>query len=278
MFPSIFSNFNGVELLSYFIIYSFLGWCTEVAYAWWRQRKFVNRGFLEGPYCPIYGFGVTFVIVLLYPLKEYPILLFLGAVVITSALELITGYLLEAIFNARWWDYSDEAYHWKGYICLKFSLIWGVASTFIVAGVHPLIRRCVRAVPPTRLEGILILIYLIFGIDLILTVTSMVKLNQLLKDLTEKLELFDRSRIKDKIRSGGQDILNTVEEKKEIIQELVSDVKVAVTQEIKREYDEILKRFTQSQKRIIMAFPQLKFHRFKEAFKRLKEEVNKKEE
>ncbi|HVI41432.1 MAG TPA: putative ABC transporter permease, partial [Anaerovoracaceae bacterium] len=116
-----------LNLTCYFIIYAFLGWCTEVVYAAAKTGQFVNRGFLNGPYCPIYGFGVLFVIYLLHPVIDNLLYIFLGSVLITSAIELAGGYILEEIFHQKWWDYSDMPLNIGGYICLFFSLMWGLA-------------------------------------------------------------------------------------------------------------------------------------------------------
>ena len=110
-----------------FFIYSFLGWCTEVSYAALVTGKFVNRGFLNGPVCPVYGFGVVIVLSILVPLKGNLLVLFIGSVVLTSLLEWLTGFLLEKIFHQRWWDYSDQPFNIGGYICLRFSIAWGFA-------------------------------------------------------------------------------------------------------------------------------------------------------
>ena len=111
------------QFLWIFFVYAFLGWCTEVSYAALRTGKFVNRGFLNGPVCPIYGCGVVVVLVGLTPLKGNFVLLFLGSVVLTSVLELATGFVLEKLFRQRWWDYSDKPFNLGGYICLEFSIM-----------------------------------------------------------------------------------------------------------------------------------------------------------
>ena len=111
------------KALCYFFIYGFLGWCCEVIYAAIIDGKFVNRGFLNGPICPIYGFGVLFVLTLLEPIRENFLFLFIGSVILTSVLEFITGFLLEKVFKMKWWDYSNERFNIHGYICLKFSII-----------------------------------------------------------------------------------------------------------------------------------------------------------
>ena len=89
-----------------FIIYAFLGWCSEVAFAAVNKGKFVNRGFLNGPVCPIYGVGMLIVVLCLWNLRDRPLLLFLGSALLTTALEFVTGFVLERFFHDKWWDYS----------------------------------------------------------------------------------------------------------------------------------------------------------------------------
>ena len=101
-----------------FFIYAFLGWCTEVSYAALVTGKFVNRGFLNGPVCPVYGFGAVIILAALTPLADNLLLLFLGSMALASALEWLTGFALEKLFHQRWWDYSDQ----------PFNLSDGVAS------------------------------------------------------------------------------------------------------------------------------------------------------
>ena len=115
---------NFYELVWIFIIYAFIGWCTEVSYAALDRGIFVNRGFLNGPYCPIYGCGVVIVVAALTPLKDNLLILFAGSFLLTSILEYITGFILEKVFHNKWWDYSNKPFNLHGYICLKFSIYW----------------------------------------------------------------------------------------------------------------------------------------------------------
>ena len=140
------------ELYNYmwfFIIYAFLGWCGEVAFAAIKTGTFVNRGFLNGPVCPIYGAGVCIVILCLTPFSANLAVLFIGSVILTSVLEFLTGFVLEKLYNEKWWDYSERPFNIKGYICLEFSLLWGVACVVVVKVIHPLISRLVDFVPMT---------------------------------------------------------------------------------------------------------------------------------
>ena len=112
------------EIAWYFFIYAFLGWCTEVSFFAVKKGKFVNRGFLNGPVCPVYGFGLVAVIAALTPLKDNLLLLFLGSVLITSALEFLTGWALEKIFHTRWLRPCGDGYHNSQY-AEKFACSYG---------------------------------------------------------------------------------------------------------------------------------------------------------
>lgn len=168
-----------------FFIYAFLGWCTEVSYAALVTGKFVNRGFLNGPWCPVYGFGVVIVLAGLTPLENNLLLLFLGSVVLTSALEWLTGFVLEKLFHQRWWDYSDQPFNLSGYICLRFSVAWGFACLFVVKLLHPTVLLLIRLIPRTLGTVLLALLGAVMAVDLAATVSTIVKLNRRLEQIDE---------------------------------------------------------------------------------------------
>ena len=168
-----------------FFLYAFLGWCTEVSYAALVTGTFVNRGFLNGPVCPVYGFGAVIVLNCLTPLADNLLLLFLGSVALTSALEWFTGFVLEKLFHQRWWDYSDEPFNLSGYVCLRFSIAWGFACMFVVKLLHPTILLFIRLIPKPL--GVVLLFVLGAGmaVDLTATVSTIVKLNRRLAQIDE---------------------------------------------------------------------------------------------
>lgn len=173
------------QFLWIFFVYAFLGWCTEVSYAALRTGKFVNRGFLNGPVCPIYGCGVVVVLAGLEPLKGNFMLLFLGSVVLTSALEWATGFVLEKLFRQRWWDYSDKPFNLGGYICLEFSIMWGFACLFVVDILHPSIEFFIRLIPHTLGWVLLGLFSAAMAVDLAATVRTIAKLNRQLDQIDQ---------------------------------------------------------------------------------------------
>lgn len=155
-----------------FFVYAFLGWCMEVCFAGVTCGKFINRGFLNGPICPIYGFGMVIVILCLTPLEGNLLFLFLGALVLATLLEYITGFVLEKLFHAKWWDYSDYPFNLHGYICLKFSLLWGLAGTFIMRLIHPLVYQLIGLLPGLAGKLLAAVLCALFLADLIATVAS----------------------------------------------------------------------------------------------------------
>lgn len=168
-----------------FFVYAFLGWCTEVSYAALVTGKFVNRGFLNGPVCPVYGFGVVIVLTCLTPLANNLPLLFLGSVVLTSALEWLTGFVLEKLFQQRWWDYSDQPFNLSGYVCLRFSIAWGFACLFVIKLLHPTVLLFIRLIPKTLGLTLLALLGAVMAVDLAATVSTIVKLNRRLAQIDE---------------------------------------------------------------------------------------------
>lgn len=136
-------NFSLYEIAVYFFVYAFFGWCTEVIYAALKTGKFINRGFLNGPVCPIYGAGVVLVLLALTPVADNFLLLFLCGALLCSALEFVTGFVLEKLFHRKWWDYSDKHFNLLGYICLSMSLIWGIACLLVVDVLHPAIASLI---------------------------------------------------------------------------------------------------------------------------------------
>ena len=173
------------ETLWLFLIYAFLGWCTEVAFAAVTRGKFVNRGMANGPICPIYGFGVLAVLFCLQPFRGNFFLLFLGSVVVTSLLELVTGWALEKFFHDKWWDYSNEPFNIKGYICLEFSLVWGAACVLVVDVIHPMIFKLICAIPEKLSLWLMVFFTAVLIADAIITLWNMLKLPKRLRAIDE---------------------------------------------------------------------------------------------
>lgn len=139
--------YTGYELLWLFFIYALIGWCAEVAVAAYKKHKFINRGFINGPLCPVYGTGAVAFAVFLPELKHNFLFLFLGGTILASFIEYMTGKIMELIFHRKWWDYSSERFQLDGYICLKTSVIWGFCSIVMIWLLNPLIYWIIRLIP-----------------------------------------------------------------------------------------------------------------------------------
>lgn len=252
-----------------FLIYAFLGWCSEVAFAAVNKGKFVNRGFLNGPVCPIYGFGMLIVVTALWGLKGNLILLFLGSATLTTALEFVTGFVLEKFFHDKWWDYSDMPFNIKGYICLKFTVLWGLAAAFIVGAVHRFVYMLIVKMP--AVPGIILLSVFAaaFITDFVITVTELAKMPKKLGALLEAEKALRA--ISDKI---GENISGTTIAAKEKGSEIAVENKPKID-ELKAEYEKKKQEFSAAfekrnfvHRRIVKAFPNLKNGRYSAVYER----------
>lgn len=172
-----------ISFISYFFIYSFIGWICECIYCGVPAKKFINRGFLIGPYCPIYGVGALLLITLLHPFLNKPLLLFLAAVIITSVLEYITSYFLEIFFHTKWWDYSKHHFQLHGRICLKNSLMFGGLGLILIYGLDPMINKLIQWIPAPQLSIMLFIAMSGFIFDFIHTLRTMLYNNQHFKEI-----------------------------------------------------------------------------------------------
>lgn len=136
-----------MKLLFLFFIYSFLGWCIETVNVILKEKKIVNRGFLNGPFCMLYGFGAVVITMTLSGLRDKLLFLFLGSMIYATVLELFGGKLLEVMYKARWWDYSKRKFNFDGYICLANSILWGVLGIILVKWLNPLFLQLYQLWP-----------------------------------------------------------------------------------------------------------------------------------
>ncbi len=178
-----------IDLFWRFIGYSFLGWLMETTIFTVEERRWVNRGFLNGPVCPIYGSGALLILLILKPLSaDWPLLLAAG-IALTTTLEYLTSWVMEKLFHARWWDYSNLPFNLHGRITLFHSLTWGAFCLLLVYGLDPLAGRLLAAIPEQlRLIGAAIAMIVLL-IDLTVTVIGAVDLNRQLARLHEMVRL-----------------------------------------------------------------------------------------
>jgi len=226
------------QLIIYFALYSFLGWSVEVVYAYSISKKFINRGFLFGPFCPIYGFGLLSLIVLLQPFAKNIFLFFVGTMFMTSAIEYFTGFILEKIFKTHWWDYSNEKFNLHGYICLKFSIYWGIFGTLLYYFVHPFIALLVDHISNKSILILTPIIFIYFLIDFIFTLHSLFKIKSIYKNFQKIRENY--TAIAENFRQQTLSRLDFIRVKREFKKN-----KYHLHQKIKKH-------------RLLMAFPKIK--------------------
>lgn len=166
-----------------FMIYSILGWMLESSYTIIITKKFSNRGFLMGTYCPIYGVGVLLILSLLKRYQSEPLVLFVMSIVICSLLEYVTSFLMEKIFKNRWWDYSDKKFNINGRICLETMIPFGLIGTFIFYGLNPFIFNMLLSIPKIIVIIIAIVLFIIFITDVIISLNIIVKLKNISKNI-----------------------------------------------------------------------------------------------
>lgn len=251
MFTPIISGVSFFDILVYFILYSIVGYMLEVIYAALVLGKFVNRGFLNGPWCPIYGFGMVIVALTLKPVSSSLIALFIGSVLVTSIIEFVTGFVLEKVFKQKWWDYTDEPFNLGGYICLKFSLIWGIACVFVVKLVLPFTDLISSALHNTVGIIVMFALLLLMLADLAATVVT-------IAGIRKKLRLMNS--IAAKLKENSNSIGGFLSEE---------------TLELKSKFDSLSEQITEKggAKRMLNAFPTLKKNNTKK-LSELRESIN----
>ena len=176
------------QICLYFLVYSFGGWVVEVIFHAVALGKVINRGFLNGPVCPVYGFGVLSVFALLNTIQGSGRqmsdgMIFVFGIVLATAVELVAGWLLDVCFHARWWDYSDKPFNFHGYICLEFSLIWGLAIVMVVKIFQKYVEAHALHTPATWEWIVIAVLYAVYLTDFIVTVAVIQGLNKKLTRL-----------------------------------------------------------------------------------------------
>lgn len=204
------------QYVCFFFIYAVLGWCVEVAFAAVNTRQLVNRGFLNGPACPIYGFGMVGLLAVLGPWQNNVAAVFVVAAVLATLVELVAGYALYKLFHTRWWDYTKFRGNLGGFICPRFSLLWGLGGVLVIRLVHPPVAAAVQAIPPLALavtDGVLAVG---FAVDVGISFAQAAGLERRLKrlkDFSSALRLLSDA-MTDKIGTGAMTVDTLLDEQK----------------------------------------------------------------
>lgn len=261
--------------LLFFAIYGFIGWMIESAFCSIVFKKPVNRGFLNGPLIPVYAFGalaLLFVSHLLPRMEPIPsiIVVFLVGVIVTSLVEYFTGWLLEFLFQSKWWDYSDHKYNIKGRVCLENSLSFGVMTVALIYLIHPAIAGMVAMIPPALRMWLSVIFITVVIADLTVTVFTILNLNKRLQSIQTGMQT-----IKEKLDSFQFDMTSGIRERivgfyesHDMENQLYKPI-VFINEHIKQmEHDNKV-----LQKRILNAFPSLRSLKYPEYLNGIKEQI-----
>lgn len=188
-------TYNLTQWLLFFYIYCFIGWVFESTYVSVCQRKLVNRGFLHGPFLPLYGSGAVLMLYVSIPVEDSWVLVYLSGCVAATALEYVTGVSMEALFKVRYWDYSKKRFNYKGQICLSSTLAWGALTLLLVYGIHRPIAHFVLEIPQRLATSLAYVVTAVMAVDMALSFKAALELRDLLTSMAamrEKLEVLQR--------------------------------------------------------------------------------------
>lgn len=248
-----------------FLFYSFAGWCCETVYCSVIQGKLVNRGFLNGPLCPVYGFGALLVIFLLQGTEQAPVALFFAGMLVTSVLEYLTSWLLEKLFHMKWWDYSHYRFQINGRVCLLNSLMFGALSVFVMLVLHPFAWGIISRMQPLTAGVLAGLLGGIVLADTFLTVRQLLRMKGHLEEVDRVL-----GQLHSRLDQTAQQLQTGIGSRRKEFEERRAAA-AEDWQELRRQLDSRLSGSRWSQRRLFQAFPHLHAGRYQEAMEKLRE-------
>ena len=219
-------SYTIIQWLFFFYLYCFLGWCVESTYVSIKDRKLTNRGFLRGPFLPLYGSGATMMLVVSMPFRDNVFLVYIAGCLGATVLEYVTGVTMEALFKVRYWDYSKNKFNFQGHICLGTSLSWGFLTIFMTEIFHVPVERIVLAIPEQVLNPVTVVLTVLIGADFALSFKAAIDLKDLLAKMeSTKGELISiQKRLDAIITSAGE----SLENKKEAIAVSMDELKTGI--------------------------------------------------
>lgn len=185
-------HYKTVQWLFFFYTYCFLGWCFESAWVSFKSRKLVNRGFMRGPFLPLYGSGAIMMLVVSMPFQDNVLLTYFAGVVGATVLEYVTGVTMEALFKVRYWDYSNLPFNFQGHICLTSSIAWGFLTILMTRVIHRPIEQFVLAIPGRALSYVTALLTIYIVIDFTLSFKAALDLRDILVKMQRVKEEMER--------------------------------------------------------------------------------------
>lgn len=185
-------HYSIIQWLFFFYFYCFFGWIFESTYVSIKSRKFVNRGFMRGPFLPIYGSGAIMMLVVSMPFQDNIFLTYIAGCIGATVLELVTGIAMEALFKVRYWDYSNQKFNYKGHICLSSTIAWGFLTILMTELVHKGVERIVFLIPVLVVNVVTVIVTVYIIIDFTLSFKAAMDLRDILVGLEKAKEEMER--------------------------------------------------------------------------------------
>lgn len=173
-------HYSIIQWLFFFYFYCFVGWCIESTHVSIRTRKLTNRGFMRGPFLPLYGSGAIMMLVVSMPFQDSIVLTYLSGCVGATILEYITGVTMEALFKVRYWDYSNQKFNFQGHICLGTTLAWGLLTILMTEIVHVPVEKLMLLIPGRVLTVVTIVLTVVIAVDFALSFKAAIDLRDIL--------------------------------------------------------------------------------------------------
>ena len=246
------------EILTYFLIYSFLGWVIESIFRSIIEKKIINTGFLKGPICPIYGIGALIMSFVLDGLSNNLICLFIASMIILTIWEYIVGVFLEKTFHTKYWDYSDHKINFQGRICLTNSIYWGILGVVFVKYIHPFMQEIIEKVNIDVLHFVVTISSIVFVVDVI---TSIVKVKNI-KPALERIEELNNE-IKEKLAE-----IKSIRNEKSTEKSDIADNIQKIIDELNEKRNNIILRLYRNIYRLKKAFPAIDTEEIREILNR----------
>lgn len=255
------------------MIYSIIGWVYESTICSIGHRKLINRGFLNGPYCPIYGTGAVLVLLVLGRIQN-PVLLFFAGAVVTCSLEYLTSWLMEKLFHARWWDYSKRKFNIGGRVCLIGAVVFGAFSVVLVLVLHPFVKSLTDRLTDAALNWTCAILFVGIVSDLVVTVKGLLGTHAVFAEYAVLLQQ-KRKELADRLRTGATEERAKLREAAAYGEEERERIRRVTEEERDRFYAKLQMRLNAQQRRTIYSFPHLTLTRNNEVLDGLRQNMEK---
>lgn len=299
-------EYSTIQWLFFFYFYCFFGWCFESTYVSIKSKRFVNRGFMRGPFLPLYGSGAIMMLLVSKPFQEHIVLVYIAGCIGATVLEYVTGVVMEALFKVRYWDYSNQPFNFQGHICLGSSLAWGFLTIAMTEFIHKPVERFVLSVPSGILTPVTLVLTALICADFALAFKAAMDLRDVLIKMEKaKEELMHIQKRLDVIIAFTNETIETrVEDLKESVEDLKENIEGKLEnlknqsqlkpsdylESVKEELLELRIKYRRNvedrerlsglkdffQRDLIRANPTMSSERFKEALEELKQRAGEK--